>query len=124
VLSDAGGSWAESAMLIGVGLVNYGAGALLMPYVAFLEAALTLRHDTEALAARFGVSFEQACHRLSTLQRSGARGVPFFFVRVDPAGNVSKRFSAAGFPFARYGGACPPLGVRTPVSRREGGHGR
>ncbi len=60
-----------------------------------------------ALAARFGVSFEQACHRLSTLQRAGARGVPFFFLRVDPAGNVTKRFSAAGFPFARFGGSCP-----------------
>jgi predicted transcriptional regulator/transcriptional regulator with XRE-family HTH domain len=72
-----------------------------------------LRHDMEALAARFGVSFEQACHRLSTLQRPGARGVPFFFVRVDPAGNVSKRFSAAGFPFARYGGSCPRWVVHT-----------
>ena len=64
----------------------------------------------EALAARFGVSFEQACHRLSTLQRPGARGVPFFFLRVDPAGNVSKRFSAAGFPFARYRRLVPALG--------------
>ena len=67
----------------------------------------------EAVAARFGVSFEQACHRLSTLQRPGARGVPFFFLRVDPAGNVSKRFSAAGFPFARYGGSCPRWVVHT-----------
>src|SRR5438876_156123 len=72
-----------------------------------------LRHDVEAMAARFGVSYEQACHRLSTLQRPGARGVPFFFVRVDPAGNVSKRFSAAGFPFARYGGSCPRWVVHT-----------
>jgi predicted transcriptional regulator len=66
-----------------------------------------VRHDMEALASRFGVSFEQACNRLSTLQRPGARGVPFFFLRVDPAGNVSKRFAAAGYPFARYGGSCP-----------------
>ena len=72
----------------------------------------------EALAARFGVSFEQACHRLSTLQRPGARGVPFFFVRVDPAGNVSKRFSAAGFPFARYGGSCPRWVVHTAFASR------
>ena len=76
-------------------------------------AAQALRHDVEALAARFGVSFEQACHRLSSLQRPGARGVPFFFLRVDPAGNVSKRFSAAGFPFARYGGSCPRWVVHT-----------
>ena len=103
-------------MLIRVGLLNYVAGALLMPYAAFLDAARALRHDVEALAARFGVSFEQACHRLSTLQRPGARGVPFFFVRVDPAGNVSKRFSAAGFPFARYGGSVR-AGWCTPRSR-------
>ncbi|MBR0665336.1 DUF2083 domain-containing protein [Roseomonas hellenica] len=97
----------EAAQLIRIGLLNYAAGALLMPYAPFLAAAQALRHDVEALAARFGVSFEQACHRLSTLQREGARGVPFFFLRVDPAGNVDKRFSAAGFPFARFGGSCP-----------------
>jgi predicted transcriptional regulator/transcriptional regulator with XRE-family HTH domain len=113
VLADAAPSSPEAAMLIRVGLLNYVAGALLMPYAAFLEGARTLRHDIEALALRFGVSFEQTCHRLSTLQRSGARGIPFFFVRVDLAGNVSKRFSAAGFPFARYGGSCPRWVVHT-----------
>ncbi len=97
----------EAASLIRVGLLNYIAGAVLMPYEPFRVQALALRHDVEALARRFCVSFEQACHRLSALQRPGARGLPFFFLRVDPAGNVSKRFSAAGFPFARYGGSCP-----------------
>ncbi len=97
----------EAAALIRIGLLNYAAGALLMPYLPFANAARSLRHDVEAMAARFGVSFEQACHRLTTLQRDGARGVPFFFLRVDPAGNVDKRFSAAGFPFARFGGSCP-----------------
>lgn len=97
----------EAASLIRIGLLNYAAGALLMPYGAFLGAARALRYDAEMLAARFSVSFEQACQRLSTLQRPSERGVPFFFLRVDPAGNVSKRFSAAGFPFARYGGSCP-----------------
>jgi predicted transcriptional regulator/DNA-binding XRE family transcriptional regulator len=97
----------EAGSLIRIGLLNYGAACLLMPYEGFLEAARLLRHDVDALASRFGVSFEQAAQRLSSLQRQGARGVPFFFLRVDPAGNVSKRFSAAGFPFARYGGSCP-----------------
>jgi predicted transcriptional regulator/transcriptional regulator with XRE-family HTH domain len=113
VLKNATPSTPEAGMLIRIGLLNYVAGALLMPYVPFAAAALSLRHDMEALAARFGVSYEQACHRLSTLQRPGARGVPFFFLRVDPAGNVSKRFSAAGFPFARYGGSCPRWVVHT-----------
>ena len=113
VLKEASPSTAEAAMLMRIGLLNYVAGALVMPYAAFHAAASGLRHDMEAIAARFGVSFEQACHRLSTLQRVGARGVPFFFLRVDPAGNVSKRFSAAGFPFARFGGSCPRWVVHT-----------
>jgi predicted transcriptional regulator len=120
VLGEAAPSSPEAAMLIRVGLLNYVAGAILMPYAAYLAAAETLRHDMEAIAARFAVSFEQACHRLSTLQRPGARGVPFFFVRVDPAGNVSKRFSAAGFPFARYGGSCPRWVVHTAFSQPGG----
>ena len=97
----------DAAELLRIGLLNYIAGALMMPYEATLNAARELRYDVEALSARFGVSYEQACHRLSSMQRAGARGVPFFFLRVDPAGNVSKRFSAAGFPFMRYGGTCP-----------------
>ena len=109
----------EAAALIRIGLLNYVAGALLMPYAPFLEAARELRHDMEAVAARFGGSFEQACHRLSTLQRDGARGVPFFFVRVDPAGNVGKRFSAAGFPFARFGGSCPRWVVHSAFATPE-----
>ena len=98
---------AEAASLIRLGLLNYTAAAVLMPYASCRDAALELRHDIEALAARFGASYEQVCQRLSSLQRPGERGVPFFFLRVDPAGNVSKRFSAAGFPFARFGGSCP-----------------
>jgi predicted transcriptional regulator/DNA-binding XRE family transcriptional regulator len=97
----------EAAGLIRLGLVNYLAAAILMPYAAFRGATGELRHDIEALAARFGVSFEQAAQRLSSLQRPGARGIPFFFLRTDPSGNTSKRFSAAGFPFARFGGSCP-----------------
>ena len=111
VVAPAEPSTPEAAAIIRLGLLNYAAAALLMPYAPFLAAARELRHEVEALAARFGVSFEQAAHRLSTLQRPGdngsARGVPFFFLRVDPAGNVDKRFSAAGFPFARFGGSCP-----------------
>jgi predicted transcriptional regulator/transcriptional regulator with XRE-family HTH domain len=97
----------EAEALLRVALLNYVAGALLMPYAPFLAAARELRHDMDALSARFAVSFEQACNRLCSLQRPGERGVPFFVLRVDPAGNVSKRFSAAGFPFARFGGTCP-----------------
>ena len=88
-------------------VANYAAAALLMPYGPFLTAASDLRYDIEAIARRFGASFEQVAHRLTTLQRDEARGVPFFFLRVDPAGNISKRFSADVFPFARFGGSCP-----------------
>lgn len=98
---------AESRRLLSVGLANYAAGALLMPYEAFRGAARSLRHDIDRLCHRFSVSFEQACHRLSTLQRPGARGIPFFFCRVDMAGNITKRHSATRLQFARFGGACP-----------------
>ena len=90
-----------------IGLANYFAGALLLPYTAFLQAAESLHYDIERLAQRFGVGFETVCHRLSTLQRSGARGVPFFFIRVDRAGNISKRQSATHFHFSKIGGTCP-----------------
>jgi len=97
----------EAAALARIGLASYFAGALVLPYRAFLSAAQALRHDIALLAKRFGVSFETVCHRLSTLQRREARGVPFFFVRVDRAGNISKRQSATDFHFSRSGGTCP-----------------
>jgi len=90
-----------------VGMANYFAGAALMPYRAFLAAAQAERHDLERLAHLFGASLEQVAHRLSTLQRPGAKGVPFFFVRVDQAGTITKRHSATRLQFARFGGACP-----------------
>ena len=93
--------------LLGIGLANYAAGALMMPYARFRTAARGLRHDIDRLSRRFGVSFEQACHRLSTLQRPAAEGVPFYFCRVDMAGNITKRHSATRLQFARFGGACP-----------------
>lgn len=93
--------------LLMLGLANYAAGALLMPYARFRAAARELRHDIDPLARQFGVSFEQACHRLSTLQRPGLRGIPVFFCRVDMAGNITKRHSATRLQFARFGGACP-----------------
>lgn len=88
-------------------LANYFAAALMMPYQRFLDAAEELSYDVEVLGARFSASFEQVAHRLTTLARPSARGVPFFMIRVDNAGNVSKRFSSGAFPFSRFGGTCP-----------------
>ena len=88
-------------------LASYTAAAILMPYTAFAKTAEARRYDVEALARHFRTSFEQTAHRLTTLQKPGHERVPFFFIRVDPAGNVSKRLDGAGFPFARHGGACP-----------------
>ncbi|WP_413872034.1 helix-turn-helix domain-containing protein [Albidovulum sp.] len=90
-----------------IGLANYFAGAALLPYRPFLRAAQETRHDLERLADRFGASIEQIAHRLSTLQRPGMKGIPFFFVRVDQAGTITKRHSATRLQFARFGGACP-----------------
>ncbi|MBF7014017.1 short-chain fatty acyl-CoA regulator family protein [Novosphingobium resinovorum] len=97
----------EARRLARVGLANYFAGALILPYSDFLAAAEQEAYDIEKLGRRFGVGFETVCHRLSTLQRADARGVPFFFIRVDRAGNISKRQSATDFHFSRVGGSCP-----------------
>lgn len=96
-----------------VELANYFAAAVLMPYAAFLAEARATKYDLDHIATRFGVSFEQACHRATTLQREGAQGVPFFFLRIDKGGNVTKRFNATDFHLAEYGGACPRLDVHT-----------
>ncbi len=96
----------EAATLIRIGLTNYAAAALLMPYAAVLEAAVSLRYDIDLLASRFAVSFEQMAQRLSTLHRPGSRGIPLFFVRLDAASNITKSFSIAGFPISQNGGSC------------------
>lgn len=97
----------EARAIAKIGLANYFAGAALMPYAVFQEAASACRHDLEVLSGQFGASIEQVAHRLSTLQRPGAKGIPFFFVRVDQAGTITKRHSATRLQFARFGGACP-----------------
>lgn len=111
IVDAAGLSGDEARGLARVGLANYFAGAAQLPYDRFIQAARDLRYDIELLQHRFDATFEQVCHRLTTLQRPNARGVPFFLIRVDKAGNVSKRFSAAPLQFARFGGACPRWNV-------------
>ena len=101
----------EADALVRSALANYFAAAVMMPYARFLEAARATRHDINVLQHRFGVSFEQACHRLTTLNRPGQEGIPFHLLRVDIAGNISKRFSASGLHIARFGAACPRWNV-------------
>lgn len=107
----------EAQGLLRIGLANYFAGALILPYRRFLETAEELHYDIDLLARTFGVGFETTCHRLSTLQRPEARGVPFFFIRVDRAGNISKRQSATDFHFSRIGGSCPLWNVYEAFTR-------
>jgi XRE family transcriptional regulator, fatty acid utilization regulator len=102
-----------AATLVRRSLAGYAAAALIMPYDRFARAAESRRYDVEALARQFGASFEQTAHRLTTLGRPGQEGVPFFFLRVDEAGNVSKRLDGAGFPFAAHGGGCPLWNVHS-----------
>jgi len=121
----------ESRSLGRVALAGYFAGAVLMPYEAFRRAAEAERYDIELLGHRFRVGWEQTCHRLTALRRPGAEGVPFYMVRVDLAGNISKKFSAAGVRFPRFSGLCPlwnvhgaflqPGRVRVQLSRMSGG---
>ncbi|HWT13425.1 MAG TPA: short-chain fatty acyl-CoA regulator family protein [Allosphingosinicella sp.] len=98
---------APTRRLLHMSLANYAAGAILMPYAPFLEAAERQRYAIDRLCAEFGASVEQVAHRLTTLGRTGAKGVPFFMLRVDAAGNISKRFAGESFPFSRFGGTCP-----------------
>ncbi|MCP8882961.1 short-chain fatty acyl-CoA regulator family protein [Devosia sp. XJ19-1] len=88
-------------------LSAYFAAALIMPYAPFLKACRDYRYDIERLGRRFGASFEQVCHRMTTLQRKGASGIPLHLVRTDIAGNISKRFSLSGIHIPRHSGACP-----------------
>lgn len=98
---------AEAIEICKIGLQNYFAGALVLPYQIFASTAKDLRHDLELMAVRFGASLEQVAHRLSTLQRPGLKGTPVFFATIDRAGNITKRHSAAKLQFARFGAACP-----------------
>lgn len=108
-----------SQALARIGLANYFAGALVLPYGPFLAAAEATHYDVDLVARRFGVSVETICHRLSTLQRPEARGVPFFFIRIDRAGNISKRQSATDFHFSRTGGTCPLWNVYEAFSQPD-----
>nr|WP_319250282.1 short-chain fatty acyl-CoA regulator family protein [uncultured Celeribacter sp.] len=107
----------DARQIARIGLANYFAGAALLPYTEFLSRAQEARHDLEILAEQFGASIEQVGHRLSTLQRPGAKGIPFYFVRVDQAGTITKRHSATRLQFARYGGACPLWNVHQAFER-------
>jgi predicted transcriptional regulator/DNA-binding XRE family transcriptional regulator len=121
----------ESGRLCRVALANYFAAALIMPYDEFLRMTETVRYDIELLQHHYTASWEQVCHRLTTLRRPGAMGVPFHFVRVDIAGNLSKRFSGTGIRFARFSGSCPrwdvhaafltPGRIRTQLSKMPDG---
>lgn len=99
-----------------VELANYFAAAFLMPYDEVLATAQRTGYDIDRIATSFGVSFEQACQRLTTLQRKGAQGVPFFFLRIDKSGNVTKRFNATPFTLAEQGGACPVWNIHSAFS--------
>ena len=97
------GSW----HLLHMSLANYAASAIMMPYGKFLRAAEECRYSIDRLGREFGANVEQIAHRLTTLGRQGARGIPFFMLRVDPAGNISKRYAGESFPFSHFGGTCP-----------------
>jgi predicted transcriptional regulator/transcriptional regulator with XRE-family HTH domain len=121
----------ESIRLCRVALASYFSAALLMPYAEFLRCAQEMRYDIELLQHHFTSSWEQVCHRLTTLRKPGQSGISFHFVRVDIAGNISKRFSGTGIRFARFSGSCPrwdvhaafltPGRIRTQLSKMPDG---
>ena len=102
-----------SRRLLHMSFANYAAGAIIMPYGKFLRAAEEHRYNLDRLTAQFGANVEQVSHRLTTLSRPNAKGVPFFMLRVDPAGNISKRYAGESFPFSHFGGTCPRWHLHT-----------
>ncbi|MDE2405938.1 MAG: DUF2083 domain-containing protein [Sphingomonadales bacterium] len=117
LLRESGLADATAQNLVRRALADYTAAAILMPYDRFARAVEERAYDIEALTGQFGTSFEQTAHRLTTLNKPGAERVPFFFIRVDAAGNVSKRLDGAGFPFASHGGGCPLWSVHSVFTR-------
>ncbi|MDE0697761.1 MAG: short-chain fatty acyl-CoA regulator family protein [Boseongicola sp.] len=113
LVSDSGITSSTGLARCQVELANYFASAFLMPYADVLATARATKYDVDRVAAAFSVSFEQVCHRLTTLQRRNAKGVPFFFLRIDKAGNVTKRFNSTTFTLAEFGGACPVWNIHT-----------
>ena len=111
IIEEAGLTAGDAPDLARNVLASYFAGALMMPYGPFLAACTQTRYDIERIARRFGASFEQVCHRMTTLQRPGALGVPMHLIRTDIAGNISKRFSISGIHIPRHAGACPRWNV-------------
>ena len=107
----------ESKKLSRVALLNYCGAAILMPYELFHKECRDLKYDLELLQNTFATSFEQVAHRVTCLQDPKLPGIPFHFLRVDVAGNISKRFSLSGIEIPRYGGACPRWNVYSAFSR-------
>jgi len=107
----------ESKKLTKVALLNYSGAAILMPYKLFHTECKKLKYDLELLQNTFATSFEQVAHRVTCLQDEKLPGIPFHFLRVDMAGNISKRFSLSGIEIPRYGGACPRWNVYSAFTR-------
>lgn len=102
---------AETPHLLKIHFANYFAGALLLPYGAFFREVQRTRYDVERLSSFFRVSYETVAHRLCNLSDPARRGVPFHFLRVDAAGNISKRYAATGLRFPHGTGSCPKWAV-------------
>jgi len=107
----------ESKKLTKVALLNYCGAAILMPYKLFHQECIKQKYDLELLQNTFACTFEQIAHRVTCLQDPKLPGIPFHFLRVDVAGNISKRFSLSGIEIPRYGGACPRWNVYSAFSR-------
>ena len=107
----------EAKRLTKIALLNYCAAAILMPYKLFHSECKKLKYDLELLQNTFATSFEQVAHRVTCLQDPKLPGIPFHMLRVDIAGNISKRFSLSGIEIPRYGGACPRWNVYSAFTR-------
>ncbi|MEM9500948.1 MAG: short-chain fatty acyl-CoA regulator family protein [Pseudomonadota bacterium] len=90
-------------------VTDYLAGALLMPYRRFLRACEQTGYDLAVLQRRFASSFDQVAQRLTSMQRVGERGLPFFSARFGRTGRM------VAFTAGASGAVYPLDGARWPA---------
>lgn len=106
-LEDAEPTSATARRLASRALGSYLAGAIVLPYARFLIDAEQSSYDIDHLRQVYNASYEQVAHRLVTLRRKGQEGIPFGFLRSDPAGRLTKHFPLPGLLLPNSGHACP-----------------
>ena len=86
-------------------LLDYAAGAILVPLQALAARSAELGYDIEALSESFSTGVGTVCRRLTALHGAG---VPRFgYFRANAAGTIIEMIGLEGLAVPRYAAACP-----------------